>query len=232
MLTATACGPILKGGAIIPQKGNVTVDPPPPRPTPTHPTVPYVPEKKANEGVVVIDVTDADAKVSLVLSTRRDTVHLEGHGNIGGGSGLAQEDTQLLCAHTPCAVSIPVGSHSLVMEAAANAGWDSSTDHYDIDVVPNAQQITHTMSRTRVTKAGHMATGVVADVLLETFGWTAICLSPIGFAPGAGGAATFGGLLVGGAVLVLLGYMAYEPPVAPSSEIRTDSTTLSAYPAP
>jgi hypothetical protein len=233
-MLSTACGPILKGGALAVDKHEyVTLDKPA-DPDPTSVEVPYVPPPGAGEGTLVVDVIDATAKISLVTSTKRKALNVEGEGAVTGGVVTNVDlDTRLLCARTPCAVSLPVGSQTVHIEAPAGEGFESSTDLYDVDVIPGKPlQLTHIMSRRKTDRQlGQPARGLVADILLESFGWSFVAVgAPLMIIEDTRGVGA--GLLISGAAMIVLGYVLYKPATGGHAKTTTrpSATTISSYP--
>lgn len=196
--------------------------------------VPFVPSPTADQSAIVVAVRNADAKVSLVTSTKRAAVNLEGKGQVtGGGIQNVDLDTRLLCARTPCAFTLPYGSATLHIESPPRDGWESSTDLYDIDVLPEkAQLVTHVMSRAKTeTRAKSRPTkGFLGMMLLETFGWTGVIVGGTLAAVSEPGAGI--GLALGGALLVGLGVAVYDPGSQQLDEraFHPSATTISPYP--
>jgi hypothetical protein len=236
-----ACGPILKGapkssGLLTVVKTTEEALPKPPKPAAEMVAVDFVPSPTADESTVVVNVKDAEAKVSLVTSTKRQAMNVEGKGAIAGGAVQAVDlDTKLLCARTPCSFLLPFGSATLHIEAPSDGEWDSATDLYDLDVTPEkAKLVTHLMSRTktRTTRKARPSKGLVADILLESLGWSGITVGiPLMLVSddtaGAGAAAA-----LGGALMVGLGVMLYDPGASQEDvhTYRPSATTISAYP--
>lgn len=233
LVCASGCGLIFKGSpkgpsAAVPIEIVQTEDhmePKPQEPPPTMVTPEYVPPAKDGEGTVVVNVMNSKAKVSVVTSTKRDAINVEGQGQLSGGRktlSLRERqrmshvnlETRLLCASTPCGFTLPVGSHTLHLEAPPDDanGWDSSTDLYDVTVVPRAKLVTHVMSRARTTtlKPSSRSKGLFADILLETFGWSAVTvgavLIPTQNDPTAGIVT-----LAIGAAMIIGGILLYDP---------------------
>lgn len=196
--------------------------------------VPFVPSPSDGQSTVVVNVRNADAKVSLVTSTKRSAINVEGKGQVaGGGLQNVDLDTRLLCARTPCAFTLPFGSATLHIESPPKDGWESSTDLYDIDVLPEkAQLVTHVMSRakTETVSPSRKTKGLFAAILLETFGWTGVTVGGTIALVGEPGPGL--GVAVGGALLVALGVMVYDPGSKQIDErsFHPSATTLSPYP--
>lgn len=241
LLFTAACGPILKGGPkssslLTIVKTTEETLPRPDAPPAEMVSVDFVPSPTDGESTVVVNTKDAEAKVSLVTSTKRAAVNVEGKGAVAGGGVQAVDlDTKLLCARTPCAFLLPYGSATLHIESPPRDGWESSTDLYDVDVIPQkAQLVTHLMSRTKTeTKRKPKKTkGLVADILLESFGWSAIT---VGLPLAAVSDDTRGagiGLSVAGALMVGLGVALYDPGSTQEDvhTYRPAATTISPYP--
>ncbi|MBL8622801.1 MAG: hypothetical protein JNK64_15910 [Myxococcales bacterium] len=240
-LVAAACGPILKGApksSALLTVVHTTEEalPKPAAPPAEMVSVGFVPSPTEGESTVVVNVKDAEAKVSLVTSTKRAAVNVEGKGAVAGGAVQAVDlDTKLLCARTPCAFLLPYGSATLHLEAPPGDGWDSSTDLYDVDVVPQqAQLVTHLMSRTKTTtkRKAKESKGLVADILLESFGWTGITVGvPLALVSDDTRGAGIG-LTVAGALMVGLGVALYDPGATQEDvhSFRPSATTMSPYP--
>ena len=217
-------------------------EPKPADPPPTMVTPDYVPTPKEGEGTIVVNVLNASAKVSLVTNIKRGAVNIEGKGQISGGSTATiggtrvenvQIDTRLLCASTPCAFSLPVGSSTLHIEAPAKDGWDSSTDLYDITVVPGkAKLVTHIMTRekTVVITPARRSKGLLGDILLETLGWSAV---GVGIPIAAVSSPEAGGITAGiGLAMIIAGVVMYDPGSAQHNEhtFAPGATSFSDYP--
>lgn len=251
----SGCAWVVKGWPDTTSRHESKVLPAPPAPEPEPVQVPHMPAPSEGEGVVVIAVDDPEVSVQLIGAKSTMVVEAPGQTQVVGvrnpdGSVsvvVGQErvsmvgvgvESRLLCARTPCAVALPAGAATLKFNRSATDEGRLTGDEYRVDVNPSQPQlVTHTMSQSRseVLQQRREASGELADILLETAGWSALLIA-LAFASGGGdegpGAAPIWGLGLGGAAMIGLGVVLYDPGAPGRTlDVRAPSaTSLTPYP--
>jgi hypothetical protein len=119
----------LMGVVVVAGAGCLVRIAPPPTPDKVMPKVTMDPEPPGDgDGQVIVDTTNGPATVTVVLLA------------MGGSTAL----TKTVCATTPCAVNLPIGSHDLIFAGKADPSM-ASTDAVQVARAPSI--LRHTVGK-------------------------------------------------------------------------------------
>jgi hypothetical protein len=171
---------------------------PPPAPQKVIPKLDIAPEPPGDgDGQVIIDTTNGPATVTVVL--------------LGLGNSTAL--TKTICATTPCAANLPIGSHDLVFSGKGDPQL-ASTDAVQVNRAPSV--IRHTVGRIEQSPGllwGGMGAVTLGAIGMMVYGVSASSADILGESKTGDyiGLGVSAGITAAGVVMMMMGRTKLQP---------------------